>query len=108
MKTKLLITIFPLLLLYSGNLFSQNWLWARNAGGINGNDYGESVCTDQNGNIYIAGSFNSPKIIIGADTLINYSPDTADIFIAKYDANGNVLWAKSAGGQCYNYCHGIL
>ncbi len=73
-----------------------NVLWAKRAGGTGG-DYGRSVATDASGNIYVTGYFNSPSIAFGATTLTNASNYT-DIFIAKYDAAGNVLWAKSAGG----------
>jgi hypothetical protein len=41
------------------------------------------------------GNFESATISFGTNTLTNAGYD--DIFFAKYDANGNVLWAKSAG-----------
>ena len=72
-----------------------NLLWAKSAGG-SGNDIGHSVTTDNAGNIYISGYFNSPTITFGTTTLTN-SGDR-DAFLVKYDTNGNVIWAKSAGG----------
>ncbi len=30
-----------------------------------------------------------------------------DIFVAKYDADGKLLWVRSAGGKGYDYAHGI-
>src|SRR4051812_42014328 len=72
-----------------------NVLWAKSAGGTE-NDRAYSVATDAAGNVFIAGCFYSPAIIFGADTLVNSSTDD-DIFLAKYDANGNVLWARRAG-----------
>jgi hypothetical protein len=77
---------------------SGNVLWAQRAGGPSADD-GHSVSTDAMGNVFVTGYFNSPTITFGADTLTNAGTGSnANIFIAKYDATGNMLWAKSAGG----------
>jgi len=76
-----------------------NVLWAKRAGGTN-HDWAASVAVDTSGNIYVAGSFNSSTITFGSDTLTNAGG--YDIFLAKYAPNGNVLWAKSAGGTSYD------
>lgn len=68
--------------------------WARSAGGAN-YEYAGSNAVDPSGNIYITGDFGDPLTIIGHDTLVFKGVD--DIFLAKYDAGGNVLWATSAG-----------
>ncbi len=58
-----------------------------------------SMTTDNVGNLYIAGSFNSCTYILGSDTLINpgctglYS-DAVSNFVAKLDSSGNPIWAK--------------
>ena len=72
-----------------------NMLWASGATGSS-NDGGNGIALDSHGNVYIAGSTNSSKLIIGTTTLTLKGYD--DIFIAKYDASGNLKWAKSAGG----------
>jgi hypothetical protein len=79
-------------------------LWAKSEGGFYG-DNAESICIDTNGNFYITGSFSSDSITIGSITLFNafISSNTGDVFIAKYTPNGTVLWAKSAGGNNYDY-----
>ncbi|HYV95474.1 MAG TPA: T9SS type A sorting domain-containing protein [Chitinophagales bacterium] len=75
-----------------------NVLWAKSAGGIN--DGANDAATDASGNIYLTGSFYSPSITFGAYTLINAGGNTPyDLFLAKYDAAGNVLWATSAGSS---------
>ena len=92
----------------SGDMFlikcdaNGNVLWARSAGG-NLDDYGQSVTTDMQGNVYITGGFESSTILFGSQTLSNPNTGTppfnsSDVFIVKYDTNGNVIWANSAGG----------
>ena len=75
-------------------------LWRKNVLGTNSIEM-SSIALDATGNIYIAGKFNSPTITFGSTSLKNADKAgyTQDLFLAKYDANGNVLWAKSAGGM---------
>ncbi|MEI7490577.1 MAG: SBBP repeat-containing protein [Bacteroidota bacterium] len=75
-----------------------NVLWAKSAGGT-ANDDAASVIADASGNSYVAGKFYSPTITFGPFTLINNNPGLSDAFLVKYDAGGNVLWAKDIGGQ---------
>lgn len=88
----------------SGDIFlikynsNGNVIWAKSAGG-NGNDNAVSVKTDLSGNIFMTGYFDSPTITFGTYTLTNNTTGgRTNIFIVKYDTNGNVLWAKRAGG----------
>lgn len=73
-----------------------NELWAKRAGGTNG-DFGISVATDLNSNVIVGGYFNSTTFPFASTTLNNAGG--LDIFILKYDVNGNELWAHSAGGS---------
>ena len=97
---RLMVCIY-FLLSFSTSVFSQNWLWAKS---VNGAafiaDEGYSVSADANGNVFVTGDFNSGSITFGSVTLIRASGGftACDVFIAKYDASGNALWAKSAGG----------
>ncbi|MCX6351285.1 MAG: T9SS type A sorting domain-containing protein, partial [Bacteroidetes bacterium] len=59
------------------------------------------ITSDTVGNIFIAGSFTSPKMYLDSIYLINSSYGQKDIFIAQLNLNGKVIWAKSAGGS-YN------
>jgi len=81
-----------------------NVLWAKSAGGA-GADGGYGVAVDAFGNVCITGYFSSSPFMIGAFTFTNAGGD--DIFIAKYDSAGNVLWAKSAGGTSYDDAYSI-
>jgi hypothetical protein len=75
-----------------------NAMWAESIGNT-GFESGSNVIFDANGNFYLTGSFNSADIIIGGITYINDTVGTNDIFLIKYNPNGNVLWAKTAGGS---------
>jgi hypothetical protein len=81
-----------------------NVLWATNGGGTEG-DIANSVMTDASGNLYVAGFFGSPAITFGSYTLTNSGG--GDVFLVKYDVNGNVLWAKSAIGTGYEGAYSI-
>jgi len=75
------------------------WGWALRAGSIS-DDNAYKVITDIAGNVYVTGNFNSPTVTFGGTTLINADPSgsTGDIFLAKFDPFGGVIWAKSFGG----------
>lgn len=83
-----------------------NVLWARSAAGRYEDD-GFTITTDASGNVLVTGYFTSPSLTFKAITLANAggtcSSGCADFFIAKYDASGNVLWAKTAGGANGDY-----
>ena len=80
--------------------FSQTsaWSWAQNAGGAEG-DWSYAVKTDENGNVYVAGSFKSATITFGTFTLTNTAVGSNDLFLVKYDSAKNVIWAISNGGS---------
>jgi hypothetical protein len=79
---------------------SGNVVWAKSAGGTS-YEQGNSCSTDANGNIIITGYFASPTVTFGTTTLT--SAGSYDMFIVKYNTSGNVLWAKSAGGNSADY-----
>jgi len=76
---------------------SGNVLWAKREGGTS-DDRGNGITTDASGNVLVTGNFKSDSMTFGATVLINLNPFFSDLFIAKYDTGGNILWAKSAGG----------
>ena len=69
--------------------------------GKSDDDGGRSVTTDSVGNVYLTGWFRAPSITVGSFTLYNKNPSggTSDMLLVKYDPDGNVLWAKNAGGS---------
>ena len=83
---------------------SPNWAWAKSVGNTS-SDQGRSVATDASGNIFMTGYFAGSTITFGTTTLT--SAGSGDVFIVKYDTNGNALWAKSAGGNDYDLGNSI-
>ena len=59
-------------------------------------DYGNAVEVSKNA-VYVTGGFNSPSLVIGTTTLSNPGASTHDVFLAKYDLNGNFAWANRSG-----------
>ena len=86
---------------------SGNFIWAKRAGGT-GSDIATSIVTDAVGNIYLTGTFNSSLIHFGNKTLSNTLAGSFDVFIAKYDSSGNVLWVKSTGGPNDDVANNIV
>lgn len=74
-------------------------LWARQSTipSVFSESKGRAVKVDQNGNIYVAGDFID-TVTFGSYTLIgsNRADNLYNIFLVKYDSNGNVLWAKQS------------
>ncbi len=83
-----------------------NAVWAKNLPGT-GIDFINSLALDAKGNVFITGTFGSKTLTFGSTVLTNLGGDCPqgcqDVFVAKYDANGNCLWAKSAGGSASDY-----
>jgi hypothetical protein len=65
------------------------FLWAKKIPGI-----AEDIATDGSGNLFIIGSFSN-TISIGLFSLINNGGE--DIFLAKFNPAGAILWARSYG-----------
>jgi hypothetical protein len=84
---------------------SGNVIWVRHAGG-QGNEEGLSVSTDASGNIYVTGYFETTSLVFGTYTITN-ATGLPDIFVVKYDAAGNVLWAQGFGGSQLDIAYGI-
>lgn len=68
-------------------------MWSKRIGG-GGLDYGDDVAVDATG-VYVSGAFESKSIDLGAGPL--RCAGVHDLFLAKYDFAGKLLWAKRYG-----------
>lgn len=111
MKTKLTNSAITFLfffapLLWKGDgceAFSQSYQWAVGGGGTNG-DWGNAITVDAAGNSYVTGWFQSTAFF-GTNQIT--SAGHYDIFIAKYNTNGQLVWLKQAGGIDTDIAYGI-
>ncbi len=87
---------------------SGQLLWAKNIGGKN-DDNGSTVTNDGDGNIYLSGKFRSATVSLGEKSLTNAGKDGnyGDIFMAKYNPSGKLIWTKSLGGSYYDEVYSI-
>lgn len=76
-----------------------NYVWAFKIGSTN-DDYSNDVTLDSIGNIYLTGQFKGTADFDPSTNTVNLiSNGGADIFVSKYDNNGNLIFAKSIGGS---------
>lgn len=82
---------------------TQNLQWV-NQVGSGGSDYVYGLSTDASGNIYATGGFSGTvDFDPGPGTSNLTSSGSNDIFVAKYNSTGNLIWAKKFGGTSVDY-----
>ena len=78
---------------------NMNWEWARTAGGYQ-TQKATGIAVDSNNDVIIAGTFTSNYIMLGTNNVFLSNSDTnsfsSNYFVAKYNQNGQVIWAKKA------------
>jgi hypothetical protein len=77
----------------------RSWKWARRPDIEIAPWTYPAISTDLNGNTYVAGSFVGTATFPTSPTPTTFtSAGENDIFVAKYDVSGNVVWAQRFGG----------
>lgn len=81
---------------YSAN---GDLLWVHSLGGYR-DDAVRGMAIDQANNVYVCGTFTDTIIFVltATDTVAFGSAGGVDMFLAKYSADGDFLWATTMGG----------
>ncbi|MEP6793635.1 MAG: SBBP repeat-containing protein [Saprospiraceae bacterium] len=93
----------------NGNPFLDHttYEWGHGLGSTS-RDVAYDIVADSSGNIYVTGSFeNTLDFDPGSGIVDLVSAGSTDIFIAKYDSTGQLLWAKRVGGTEDDVSYGI-
>lgn len=79
---------------------SGAYLWAMNLGSGTSQDQGNAVAVDDQDNIFVSGFFGGTTDFDPSTNTANItSAGASDMFIAKYTAAGNYVWAIGGGGS---------
>ncbi len=97
------IKCLPLLLclmLYSIANYAQPYAWAiAMEGPASGGAQTHDVAVDDSGNVFVTGYFQDTVDFDPGPSVANLVSLDGYMYIAKYDAAGNYLWAKSIGSK---------
>ncbi|MCB0782340.1 MAG: hypothetical protein KDC03_22865, partial [Flavobacteriales bacterium] len=78
-------------------------LWGFAIGGP-ANDAGNGVAIDASGNVLVTGEYrNTMDLDPGAGANAITSNGNTDLFVAKYDGSGNLLWGHGMGGTSLEF-----
>lgn len=76
-----------------------NFVWVITEGGPD-SDFANGITTDELGNVYITGTLENTAQF---DTISVVGDNLGDVFVAKYNANGEVQWVKVWGGVDWDW-----
>ncbi len=75
---------------------NPNYIWSQQLGSTL-NDTGGATVIDDNGNVYVTGTFEGTVDFNPGTGIYNLTATDRDIFVQKLDANGNFVWASKFG-----------
>lgn len=94
------VQLFFMVMFITSFLNAQTYEWAKTLGATSC----EGVAADASGNSYLVGTFSS---FLNTGQMQLLSRGSADVFVAKYDPLGNLLWAQQIGSTGTDYGYGI-
>lgn len=80
-----------------------NYIWAKKAEALGDPTYmlsPDDFLLDQEGNIYISGGLQGGTAVF--DNLSFTASDISNVFLVKYDNNGNAIWLRNGVGKSYS------
>ena len=96
---KLYFLLFTLCLILSSRSQNVSLVYA-NSVGSTGSDEGRSVATDASDNVYAIGKFSAIADFDPSAATVNMTPiGVEDVYIAKYNAAGQYVWAFQIGSS---------
>ena len=102
-RKKLLFCGIVLLLLSPLWILSQDYIRALKIG-ASGAEFVEDVETDGSGNLYLTGTFqNTVDFDPSGNEALLTANSSYDIYIAKYNPEGEYRWAVNMGGNSFKY-----
>ncbi len=93
---KLLLCFVLFMSMKNTNAQQMNWGWAYSFGG-NYSEYGYGITKDSQGNLYMAGTFQTGAINIGNLVLQNSSNGLDEVMLIKFSPTGQPIWVRNAG-----------
>ncbi|UZR93461.1 SBBP repeat-containing protein [Chondrinema litorale] len=84
-----------------------NFIWVKHIGG-NAEDIGRSMVIDSLGFIYVIGDYYSTDFDAGDGESFLNNVESSDVFVSKFDRDGDLVWAKSMGGESSEKGRGIF
>ena len=94
------IPVFTVSLATALGLSAQQPVWLEHYGNTGAGSRAFVLSGDEQNEVYAFGAFAGPPMVIGPYT-IDQAGDR-DVMLAKLDTAGNVLWVRTAGGDCPN------
>lgn len=79
-------------------------IWVRTGGSSDSDDYGYGIAADKSANIYVTGMCSGASEF---DSLKLRNTGNFDVFLIKYNPEGEIQWAKQAGGKLADAGYGI-
>lgn len=85
---------------------SGTMLWSRMFGGASDEQISDGA-SDGSGNFFACGHSYSGYFLFGSDSFVNHGGFVTDIFLLKYDVQGNAMWVSGGGGTGYDNAESV-